>query len=53
MFIVQKEYIELECQGKENMKSGANVWSKFLGKRRVKKKTNARFLYWAKVVVTQ
>ena len=38
MFIVQREYIEFECHGKENLKSGANVWSKILGKRRGKKK---------------
>ena len=37
MFMVQKENIELECKGKKNMKSGANVWSKYLGKKRGKK----------------
>ena len=38
MFMVQREKKELECQGKENMKSGANVLSKFLGKKSGKKK---------------
>ena len=53
MFMVQREKKELECQGKENMKSGANVLSKFLGKKSGKKKTHTRFLYWTKVVGTQ
>ena len=57
MSIVQQEFIKLECQEKEYLKSGANVWSKFLGKKRGKKKKKklilARFLHWTKVVVTQ
>ena len=53
MFIVQKEFIKLECQEKEYLESGANVWSKFLEKKRGKKKTYTMFLYWLKVVVTQ
>ena len=53
MSIVQQEFIKLECQEKEYLKSGANVWSKFLEKKRGKKKTYTRFLYWLKVVVTQ